>query len=95
MDANVDDGLVFMQPTSAGERHALAGACATGLGLTIPALVDSMDNAAERAYSAWPERLYIVGEDGRIAYVGGKGPFGFDPEEFEQRLIEIMAGSGE
>ena len=27
------------------------------------------------------DRLYLVGRDGRIAYRGGEGPFGFKPNE--------------
>jgi len=34
-----------------------------------------MTNAANDAYSAWPERIYIIDESGRIAYAGGMGPF--------------------
>jgi len=40
-----------------------------------------MDNAADRAFNAWPERLYVISTDGTVAYQGGKGPYGFDPEE--------------
>ena len=40
-----------------------------------------MENPANALYSAWPERLYIVDESGRIAYKGGMGPFEFHPEE--------------
>lgn len=47
----------------------------------MPCVVDDMNDSAERAYAAWPERLYVVGTDGRIAYAGRMGPFGFDPDE--------------
>lgn len=40
-----------------------------------------MNNSAERAYAAWPERLYIIAADGRIAYKGGLGPRDYRPEE--------------
>jgi Iodothyronine deiodinase len=40
-----------------------------------------MSNAAEGAYSAWPERLYVIDESGHIAYRGGMGPFHYDPKE--------------
>jgi hypothetical protein len=39
-----------------------------------------MSNAANDAYAAWPERIYII-EQGRIAYRGGMGPFNYHPEE--------------
>jgi len=40
-----------------------------------------MSNAANDAYAAWPERIYIIDESGHIAYRGGIGPFNYKPEE--------------
>jgi hypothetical protein len=34
-----------------------------------------------------PDRMYVVGRDGRVVYKGGRGPFGFNPDEMEQALI--------
>ena len=45
----------------------------------MPALVDGFDNATDTAYSGWPDRLYVVDRDGRIAYKSAPGPFGFHP----------------
>jgi hypothetical protein len=45
------------------------------------------DNRREQIALADPsspaerDRLYLVGRDGRIAFQGGEGPFGFKPEE--------------
>jgi hypothetical protein len=52
----------------------------------IPALVDELDDAVSIAYAAWPDRLYLVDIDGRIAYHGGRGPFGFDPDGLEEAI---------
>ena len=38
------------------------------------------------AYAGWPDRLYVVGADGRIVYRGGPGPGGFRPQEVEEWL---------
>ena len=43
--------------------------------------IDDMSNAANDAYAAWPERIYIIDESGHIAYRGGMGPFNYKPEE--------------
>jgi hypothetical protein len=56
------------------------------LRLTIPAVVDKTDNRVNYAYAAWPERLVVVGTDGRIAYYGGPGPAGFKPAELADWL---------
>src|SRR5260370_754290 len=42
--------------------------------------------AADNAYSAWPERIYIIDESGHIAYRGGMGPFNYKPEKAREWL---------
>ena len=44
-----------------------------------------MDNKANKAYGALPERLYIL-LNGKIAYMGGQGPFGYKIDEVEDWL---------
>ena len=34
-----------------------------------------MDNAVEQEYTAWPDRLYLIGVDGRIRFKSEAGPF--------------------
>ncbi len=36
------------------------------LGLTVPFVVDRLDDVAGRAYAAWPARIVAIGIDGRI-----------------------------
>ena len=45
-----------------------------------------MDNRANVAFAAWPERLVLVGGDGRIVYPGSPGPWGFSPDEAREQL---------
>ena len=59
----------------------------------MPCVVDSMDNAFDKAYAAWPERLFVVGVDGKIAYAGGQGPFEFKTEELRQWLDKNLKTS--
>lgn len=61
----------------------------------LPLAVDGMDNQAEELYAGWPERFYIVDVDGRIAFKGQPGPFGYRPEEVEAWLAERRQGRGE
>ena len=57
-------------------------------------LLDDIDNTAMACYAAWPERLYVIGTDGRIRYKGGMGPYYFDPDEVEEVLVkELGAGT--
>lgn len=89
------------EPQSPYERLQVASVCVRDLKISIPCLIDDMENTTERAYSAHPERLYIVGKDGKIAYKGGGGPAYFKPEHMEQALrfelirIGSIAPSGE
>ena len=75
---------IVLDPTTGEERQEVAKVCMAKLELEgIPALVDDMDDTANDAYAGWPDRLYLVGKDGKVAYHGGRGPFGFDPDELE------------
>jgi hypothetical protein len=83
---NRRSGLAVHEPTSDEERRGVASACATNLRLQMPMIVDEVDNAVASAYGGWPDRLYLVGRDGRIAFQGGEGPFGFKPDELERAI---------
>lgn len=75
------------EPISFEERYAIAGTCMTGLSLQrLPAVIDGMDNAVNFRYQAQPDRLYLIGQDGKIAFAGRRGPRGFNPFELEQAI---------
>jgi len=84
--SNLRERVVYASPADELERASLAGVCVTRLGIKLPAVVDRFDDATERAYSAWPDRLFLVGRDGRIAYKSRPGPFGFKPADLETAL---------
>ena len=87
--SNEAAGIRIAQHTDFDERWAAARLCAARLGLSIPTLVDSMDDAACEAFSAWPERMYIL-DGGRIHYRGGQGPYDFDVPEARASLLELL-----
>jgi len=89
LESNVDAGIELSQHGSLDERREVAGACCAHLALTMPVLIDGMDNAVERAFNAWPERLYVISAGGQILYQGGKGPYGFDPVEVSSFLADL------
>jgi Iodothyronine deiodinase len=68
MESNIRDSIVFLSPKNAGERSDLAQSCVRRLGLRFPAVVDTMDNRTEQAYTGWPDRIYLIDRDGKIAY---------------------------
>lgn len=86
MPANLTDAVVFDQPTTTDERAQLAETCVLRLSLAMPTLLDDMDNTTDAAYAALPERLYVVGTDGRVAFKCALGPFGFDVGAWESAI---------
>ncbi len=77
------EDVVFAQPETMEQRVEIAQACSLDLGLAMPTLLDARSNEVDEAYTALPDRLYVVDEDGRIAYRSGPGPMGFSANEFE------------
>jgi hypothetical protein len=56
------------------------------LHISLPVLIEEMDNVIDDAYGAAPERLYLIDADGLVAYHGGAGPHFFDVDEWEQAI---------
>jgi len=83
--------VLVRQHQSFEERVEVGQTCMLKMALEIPALVDEMDDAVAAAYAAMPERLYLVGRDGRIAYQGGMGPMFFRPGEWEEAIKSHLA----
>ncbi len=92
MPVNLKDNVVFATPRSYGEKSGLARACARNLGIGFPALVDDFDSSTEIAYTGWPDRLYVIDREGRVAYKARPGPFGFKPDEVARTLARLLPG---
>ena len=80
------------QTTSLPDRTQHARQCVAVLKLRIPALIDAEDNRASAAYAGWPDRLFVVGVDGKVAMMGKPGPWGFKPNEVENWLKSNTPG---
>ena len=80
MESNIKDKVVFASPRNEDERASVAGTCVRKLGIKVPALLDEFGNSTEGAYTAWPDRLYLIDRNGRVAYKSQPGPFGFKPD---------------
>ena len=65
--------------------------------LTIPCIIDGMDNQANLAFAAWPDRIFVVRTDGVLAVAGNQGPWGFVPalEETEAWLASFKSSGKE
>jgi hypothetical protein len=86
MKSNVKDDVCYAQPKTLEQRVAIAKDFTTRFKYPLPFGIDEMSNLADAAYSAWPERLYVIDEGGHIAYRGGMGPFNYKPAEVRDWL---------
>ena len=79
-------------PITLLERAAVARICLTKMELRpIPAVVDRLDDKVNTAYRGWPDRMFLVGKDGKMAYSGGRGPFGFSTEDLTKAIDKEIA----
>lgn len=90
MASNKRVNIDIAQPKTAAERTRAAVQCCDSLKMALPLLVDDVDDAVGRDYSGFPDRLYLIDREGRVAYKGGRGPFGYKPRELEQTLILLL-----
>ena len=73
------------------EKQENARLCVRNLHLSFPAAVDGMDSAAEKAYGAWPSRVYVIGADGLVRYSTGLADFEFDARALGGAIREVTA----
>jgi hypothetical protein len=90
MASNERVGIKIEQPKTTEQRALVASRCCTSLGLTMPLLVDTIEDRVNRAYSGFPDRLYLIDAEGKVVYKGGRGPFGYKPRDLEQTLLMLL-----
>lgn len=82
--------MLYADPKSADERASVASACVRNLKIDIPALLDDERNSTERAYTGWPDRLYLIDEQGRVVFKTKPGPFGFKVDGLATELKALL-----
>src|SRR6185503_5212177 len=90
MSSNDDVEIAIAQPKTFEERLGVANTCHAKLKMSIPLVVDELDDRVGHAYSGMPSRLYIIDKSGKIAFKSGRGPFGFKAGELEQSLLMLL-----
>lgn len=88
--ANEREKILVKQPTSFDERLDVAKTMCSKLDIKLPTLIDGIDNKVGDAYAGMPDRLYLIGKDGNVAYQGAKGPGGFKPAELEAAIKKTL-----
>jgi len=78
---NHTQGVVYDQPEFSSARAAIAADCMVSAKVRIPVAIDNMENSIGEAYSASPERLYLIDGDGVVRHRSDMGPFRMEAVE--------------
>ena len=90
MKSNDRAGVALEQPKTLEARSQAAAMCCQALSMALPMFVDTIDDRVNRAYSGFPDRLYLIDREGKVIYKGGRGPFAYSPRELEQSLLMLL-----
>jgi hypothetical protein len=83
-------------PKSLEERRKVAWDFASQVKLSIPILVDTIDDQVNRNYAGWPDRIYIIDAAGKIVHKGAPGPGGFTPSvRAAPGILDKLLGTGQ
>ena len=81
---------MIADPKTLEERNKAAKDFVKDFKVSLPVLVDAIDDAVGKAYSGRPDRLYVIDAEGKLAYVGAPGPRGFKPAEIPPVLNRLL-----
>ena len=81
---------IFTQTDDFSQRLEYAQVCTRLLSLTFPSVVDLEDNKVKDAYGAWPNRIVVIDQEGKLAWDSGQGPKGFQPAKLREWLEENL-----
>ncbi len=88
---NLDDDVIYDQPTTVEEREAMAQVCALNLDLQLPMLLDDVNNHIDTLYAALPERLYVLDSEGIVQFRTVVGSPGFDLQTWEEAIARQVS----
>lgn len=88
---NQREGISLSPAKTFEERQQHATLCVRKLKMKFPALVDDMNGETERAYAAWPSRVFVIDQDGRVAYRSHLTELDFHANELEAVLKQVIA----
>jgi len=75
--------VVVNQHKTVQERIEAAKQLQKNYSVTMPVVVDDIDNPFHEAYAAWPERYYIVDAESKLASIAVPGTLGYTSEHVE------------
>jgi tetratricopeptide (TPR) repeat protein len=90
---NQRENVAQPDASSIGQKREYAAACLRKLKIQYAAVVDGMDDAVERAYSAWPSRVYLIDRQGRVKFNTLLDQERFDAQGLEAAILKASAVS--
>ena len=84
------DGNPLAQPVTYEERVKLASRTIAEEGMTVPVLVDEMDNPVWCTYGPAPDIAYLIGTNGRIVKKQGW----YQPQLMAAAIIDYLKRGG-
>ena len=73
----IDEGI--NQPTTYADRCLIAEMLVQTGTLTIPMIIDTIDDRVNGLYQGLPSRVFLVRSDGILGVAAERGPWGFPP----------------
>ena len=58
--------------------------------MSLPILVDPIADPFEKTFAAWPDRIYVLDSNGKVAYKGQPGPAGFKVNDIPPVLEKLL-----
>jgi len=91
----IDEGI--NQPTTYADRCLIADMLVQTGTLTIPIIIDSIDDRVNGLYQGLPSRVFLVRSDGILGVAAERGPWGFPPalEQAEKWLAQYKGTGNE
>ena len=68
----------ILTPKTAEDRCGIASRFLAKKRFKYLVVTDDLKDSVDKAYDAFPDRLYVVDADGKVAIQGAPGPFGFE-----------------
>jgi len=81
--------VCFKQPRTLAERIKIAEDYMKDSNPGMPVVVDLLTDETEKAYAAFPERLYVIHQQ-KISFKSDRGPFGYHPEEVDDWMQNYL-----
>src|SRR5258708_29196896 len=80
------EGVDLADASTFEQKREYAVSCIRKLKIPYNTAVDPLDNGAEKAYAAWPSRVYLVDKQGHVAFNSPLDELNFDASKLDSAL---------